>query len=422
FFMFKIGLFLFCLSFVLPLLYEQNAYGQSDENRIAAVVNSQIVTLLEVEERMNLLRVSKGGAQLSPEEISSLRQDALNQLIDEVLQKEEAKKNNISITQEQINIQFESIAKGNSMSVKEFEDILKKQNVNSQTLKNRLHAQLAWLRLIQSELSRLGGVSAEEIDDRVELLMQASGKPSKHLFEIFIPINTLNLKKLEADLKHLVNELRAGRANFKRIAATYSQAVSAAESGDIGWVLENQLPAQLSPVIKELSKGEISDPIKTLSGYYIFKVEDVKISENIEEKTVYDFVLLDGDISRTTLPLEEIDDHLEKMLENINGCGSARRYSREHDWIESLRLKSVEPSALPRPVSTKIEGLERGQNTGWVKQGERVFLAVVCSISNAMGGINRALIEKNILNEKGSKFSRKRLIDLQSSAFIEKRI
>ena len=49
--------------------------------------------------------------------------------------------------------------------------------------------------------------------------------------------------------------------------------------GKIGWVNQNQISEELYQTIKNMNKGDITDPIKTLNGYMILFLKDIELQE-----------------------------------------------------------------------------------------------------------------------------------------------
>jgi len=60
------------------------------------------------------------------------------------------------------------------------------------------------------------------------------------------------------------------------LAKLYSQGANANEKGDFGFLEKGQMRDDFEKVIFALKPGEVSDPVKTDAGYYIFKVEEKK--------------------------------------------------------------------------------------------------------------------------------------------------
>ncbi len=398
------------------------AYAQQAENNsIIAVVNSSTITSVDLVNRTRMLQLSSGNNQLNAEELHRLRMTALDQLIDEQLQIQKAREFNIVANENQVAAQFANIAQSNGLSVEDFEKTFINQGINPDTLKARFRAQFGWIEFIKREIVRSGGVDEEEVNERIALLEKLIDKPRKHVFEIFIPIQAADPVKLDQDIRQLVVDLRSGRASFSHVASTYSQVASAPDGGDIGWVVSEQMPVELGSVIDQLEENQISDPIKTLTGYYIFMVKEIKRPKKTTEETFYDFVLLDADISLTQLEPEEIENALTQLETKIDNCSSARRHARPIKWIESTRLKSVKKTALP-VIASDIDNLKIGKNTGWKKQLQKRYMTVLCRIIKAKSGINREKITAAIIDEKGNIISRKKLSDMRSQSYIEKRI
>lgn len=68
-------------------------------------------------------------------------------------------------------------------------------------------------------------------------------------------------------------------ADFAALAKTQSdEAASAARGGDLGWLAENQIQPEIKERVIALSKGGITEVIRTADGYHIIKLVESKDS------------------------------------------------------------------------------------------------------------------------------------------------
>lgn len=81
--------------------------------------------------------------------------------------------------------------------------------------------------------------------------------------------------------RELVKQLHEG-ADFAELARTYSGDVSAEQGGDMGYVHSEMLSEAVEKSINELQTGQISDPIRTLQGVAILRLDDRK-AERLRE-------------------------------------------------------------------------------------------------------------------------------------------
>ena len=111
----------------------QDANQTTDSQAIAAIVNDQIISSYDLEQRVKLVMVSSGIPN-TPENVSRIRGQVLRSLVDEYLQRQEAQRLNINVTQEELNTALGRIAQRSNMTVEQIEEFLKEGGVSRSAL------------------------------------------------------------------------------------------------------------------------------------------------------------------------------------------------------------------------------------------------------------------------------------------------
>lgn len=250
------------------LLFTAQAAPAAQEG-IAVVVNDDVITTSAVQDRMKLLIVSSGLP--NNEEIRSrMKNQVLSMLIDESLQMQEAQEQSINVTDEEVSGGFETIARQNNMTPEQFQAILKKSGINYRTLEKQIRAQISWGKVVQRKLRPQVEVSDTDIDDRMEFLNSRLGKTQYQVAEIFLPVDSPQQdQEVLALAQKLTREIIERRAPFPQVAAQFSQGAASARGGDLGWVQEGELPDPLNGIILGMKDGDLSQPIRSLTGYHI---------------------------------------------------------------------------------------------------------------------------------------------------------
>ena len=280
---------------------------------IAATVNTDAVSESDVNDRMKLIFASSG-IQDTPESRNKVRPQALNILIEEQLKIQEAKKNNIEISSEEIDKAFGTMAAQNKMEPDQFKQVMANSGIPHRTLRRQIEAQIAWQKVVSRVLRPRVDVTDNDINARLDRLKENVGKTEYQVSEIFLPVNSNNKEAKVKDLSQkLVEEIKLKRAPFPVVATQFSKSASAVQGGSLGWVQEGELPKELDIVVKSLSKGQISPPIKGLSGYYILTLNGQRT------------------ISEENLPSEE---------EVLNSIGLQRLDRLQKRYLSDLRSSS----------------------------------------------------------------------------------
>ena len=262
------------LPFIAGMILLTSA-GAKAATEIAAIVNDSVVTMTDVRDRTNLY-LSGSGHQLPPEERKKMEQQVLAKLIDEALQIQEAKKLSISIDEAQVNNGFGFVAKQNNLSPEDFKKRLKDSGVNIDTLYAQIRAEIAWDQVIRRKLRPQINVSDSDIDMTLDQLAHGEGKKQYHIAEIFVKVaDPAKVDDARNKADEAVEKIKKG-ATFSSVARATSQAPGASEGGDLGWVQEGQLAAELDKALATLQPGQITEPIRAGDGFHILFLREVR--------------------------------------------------------------------------------------------------------------------------------------------------
>lgn len=243
--------------------------------RIAAVVNDDVISAYEVNQRVMMVMVT---SQIPDTEENRRRLSAqiLRNMIDEQLQLQEAKRLNIRVSDEEIDKVLVRLNEQNNLPPGSLEKILARANVDVNVLRAKLRADESWGKLIRNQLRQQVFIGDEEVEEELNRLKAVQNLPRHRVAEIFLPVDNPDNQRQVLDLANrLIQQTRNG-AKFNALAREFSQSASAAVGGDLGWVTKGQLDPALDQAIGRMNKGEIAGPIQTLAGYYIlYMIEKV---------------------------------------------------------------------------------------------------------------------------------------------------
>jgi peptidyl-prolyl cis-trans isomerase SurA len=257
------------------------AVAQQDLFRPAAVVNDDVISVLDLAMRVQLAIIA-AGVQDSQDVRSRLMPQVLNSLIDERLQMQEANRLDIAVTDEQVAGALEQIAEQNNMTEGQFLTMLRNRGVIPTTLIDQIRAQIAWQSVIQRRVLPNVVIAPEEVEEVISRLASRRGSIERRVSEIFIPVeSTAKEGEAQADANRLFEELRRG-ANFAGLARQFSQSGTAVLGGDRGWVRDGELDEELNKVLAQMGPGEVSVPVRTLSGLHILFLRDMRKNDGQE--------------------------------------------------------------------------------------------------------------------------------------------
>ncbi len=247
---------------------------------IAAVVNDDIITFSDIENRLRLYVLSAG--REPPENVrQQMLQQAFGRLVDEKLQMQEARALGIAVNASELEHAFGSVAGQNNTTAEVFRKQLQAAGVNPATIEEQIRAEISWSQVVRRKLRPQVNISEGEIDTEVGRRQRSSGKQEYRVAEIFLSFegkasDAVALEKAQ----NLAAEIRKG-AQFSVLARQFSEAPGAATGGDLGWIEQGILSKPLEDALIGLQPGQLSDPIRTDKGYHLLFLRDSRLKGNI---------------------------------------------------------------------------------------------------------------------------------------------
>lgn len=258
--------------------------GQIEElNRIVAVVDDDVITDHELEQRLRSIKrqLRDRNTRMPPDDI--LRRQVLERLVIERLQLNLAMRTGIRVDDEALNRVITNIAKQNALTLPQFRNVLERDGYDFADFREEIRNEVIISRLRARHVENQVTITPQEIDIFLESqAAQSANDTQYHLSHILIAVREAagpeDVQRAKAKATRVLEELRNG-ADFAQIAVTHSDGQQALEGGDLGWRKAGQLPTLFSDVVMGMSKGQVSDLIRSPSGFHIIKLNDKKDGE-----------------------------------------------------------------------------------------------------------------------------------------------
>ncbi len=231
--------------------------------RVVAVVNDEPITAYDVKQRSRLLKLLGGRRGSS----SALEKAALQELIDDAIKKQEAKRLKVAISKKQIDATIQRMAKRSSGSTANLRSRLGKAGVAFDTLSKQIEAQLAWNGVVRQRFSRRVKVDDSDVDRRFEQLKKNPGKSQRFyvLQQIILPFDKGASREL---VYSRVVEAQLLGKRFKGCSSTRKAAngIFNVQIRNIGTVPSEALPKKLKSILRKVGPGRLTQPNVTPSG------------------------------------------------------------------------------------------------------------------------------------------------------------
>lgn len=391
--------------------------------RIAAVVNDQVISVYDLSARIRLVMAS---ARLpdTPETRQRLVPAVLRSLIDETLELQEAKRLNITVSTDEIQQAVTRIAKQNDMSVPQLQEFLKRSDVPLEAMVSQVRAALAWSKVIAQRIRPTVEIGDDQVEDYLRRLKANQGKPQFHLQEIFLAVDSPQQEEeVRRTAERLAEQIENG-ANFALLARQFSQSATAAVGGDLGWVEEGALDTELEKEAERLKVGQVSKPVRTVSGYHLLLLRDRRQSgtsgaENAELKLEHFF--LPGPPNAKPQDIAALRSVAQSVAESATSCAefaNLRKSLPDARTVLPEQLKTADLSPVLREVALK---LPIGKASEPITLNNGVFLMMICERQGGDGLPSAEEVRNRLLRERLDLLTRRYLRDLRQAAFVDVR-
>jgi peptidyl-prolyl cis-trans isomerase SurA len=417
------------LRFALPILVLAGMGSSSGSakaqavQRIAAVVNEEVISVFDVQQRMQIRIVSSGLPNTS-ETQRRIGPQVLRGLIDEILKQQEARRLNVNITDRDMNDAVSRVEQSNNIPPGNFEKFLRNKQISPKSALAQIRANITWQRLLSRTVVPTIEIAQEAIDDVITRLENNHGLTEFRVGEILLPIdNPADTNDIRSLAERLVQQLRDG-ADFRAVAQQFSKSATAATGGDIGWVLPSELEPVINTALKTLKTGDITNPLAVSDGITIIQLTNQRTNTPPDdgERTVQLRQLLL--LVEEDAPQRELDIQLQKardIASTVNGCTAFAAAAEKTGTLQPDTLGQFKLNDLNAQLRDIAASIPVGQVSEPIRQPAGVQLLMVCERQDTAGP-SRDAIRQNLLRKRIDMLSRRYLRDLRRTAFVDLRV
>lgn len=389
--------------------------------KATAIVNGDIITQTDIDQRLALLAIANGG-QIPAEELDRLREQVLRNLIDETLQIQAAKAAKIEIKSSEIQSALRRVAGNIKQTPDQLEAYLSSNGSSIASMRRQIEGELSWQRLQRAKIESGVSVGDEEVNAILARMNAAKGTQEFRVGEIFLSAAPGAEAQTIENANKILEQLRNG-ASFAGYARQYSEASTAAVGGDLGWVRPEQLPTPLADAVKQMTPGAVSNPIPVPGGVSIVAVQDTRRILTADPRdAVLSLKQVSINFPKGTgkAQAEPLVDRFATAARNIGGCGGAERIASEFNG-EVVQSDQVKLRDLPPALQQLMLPMQVGQATqpfGSLEEGVRIL--VICGRDEvAADEPSFDQIYNQLADERINQRARRYLRDLRRDAVIE---
>jgi peptidyl-prolyl cis-trans isomerase SurA len=350
----RVALFLFLTGTVQAQVFERVYAEPALVDRIVAVVNDEVITLVELRHRLEtvIAQLSRQGTPLPPRKV--LEQQMLDRMVMDRIQLQEARDVGIRIDDASLDQAIQRIAANNGLTMTQFRQALEHDGARFAQFREDVRDEMTIARVREREADSRIIISEGEIENYLQ--NEASPERSAGEFEVA----HILLRSPESVSPEQIGALRAKaeqiheRAvrgeNFSQLAAAYSDAPDGLQGGDLGVRPLERLPSIFADAVVNLRAGEVAPLLRSPNGFHIVKL-----------------VARRGGMSIPTVRQTRARHILVRVDELVSDAEARHKLEGLHDRIthgenfaELARLYSQDGSAT------------KGGDLGWLYPGDTV--------------------------------------------------
>jgi peptidyl-prolyl cis-trans isomerase SurA len=387
------------------------------------IVNGEIVTGTDVDHRLALIVLANGG-KIEAEELDRLRVQVFRNLIDEILQIQEAKANKIEVPNADIDESYNRVARNFKRSPDQLDAYLRTAGSSARSMRRQIQAEIAWSRLLRRKVEV--NVSDAEVHAIMKRLEEAKGAPEFHVGEIYLSSTPETAPQVEDNLKKIIDQLRQGKS-FQAYARQFSEASTAAVGGDLGWIRPLQLRNDaLAQAVQEISIGQVAGPIAVPGGYSLLFLQDrrqVLTADPRDSLLSLRQLALTFPAGMTNAEAQAKATEFGAATRDMGGCGKVEPVATKFN-AEVVDNDQIKVRDLPPPLQDMLLKLQIGEASppfGSQKEGIRVLVLCGRDDPQAADGPSFDQIMSGLEDERVNRRAQRYLRDLRRDAVVDYR-
>jgi peptidyl-prolyl cis-trans isomerase SurA len=253
-------------------------------DRVAAIVNEGVVLNSDLDMQVEVVSERLRQQKLDLPAQNVLRQQVLERLVVQEIQLQRANHDGVKVTDETLNAALGDVAKRNNLSLSQLPAALAAQGIEYPAYREDLRKEITLSMLRSRDVLERIAVTSKEIDQYLEKQARMpSGSHEYNVSHILIAVAQEATQTQVEDATRRATEVYQKATNgedFARLAVAYSNSQTALEGGSLGWRKGTELPTFLTGVVERLKPGEVSQPLRTPTGFHLVKLNEVRGSES----------------------------------------------------------------------------------------------------------------------------------------------
>ena len=354
----RFSLFLFCTALLAaaPAAHAQTAKPRAivTIDGIVAVVNDEIITRQELAARVDFAfrQLRQQGTPPPPREV--IERQLLERLIGDRVQMQHARNIGLRVDDAELDKALERIAADNKLSPAQLRATLERDGVPFDKFREDIRGEITLARLREREVAQKIVITESEIDNFIQSQQAQPGRGDEfnvsHVL-VSVPENASpeQLQTRRARAEQALAQLKGG-ADFRQVAAAFSDAPEALQGGLLGWRESERLPTLFLEALRPLQAGQLTDLLRSPNGFHILRLNERRGGQApimVQQPRARHILIKTNELVSET----EARNRLLALKERLDN---------KADFGELARANSEDSSA------------SRGGDLGWLNAGDTV--------------------------------------------------
>ncbi len=247
--------------------------------RVVAVVNDDAIFLSDLRRRAApfLPRVMNAPSEMQRMgRLSQLYQQLLDQLVDETLFQQAARRLQVRVTAEDVDRAIANVQRASGLSEEDFWNAVREQGFTESQYRQDVRRQLVRLKVINQRVRGRVNISEHDVQQRYAVVVrEARGALRFRAAHVFLPVAEGVSAAEVAAVRARAVEIRTGLTS-----ETFPAAMAQYGGGDLGELRQEDLPEALSAALVAMEPGQISEPVRGPAGFHILLLEARQAAEH----------------------------------------------------------------------------------------------------------------------------------------------
>jgi peptidyl-prolyl cis-trans isomerase SurA len=309
-------------------------------DRIAAIVNDGLVLKSELDAQMDAVtkRLQEQKVELPSQSV--LKQQVLDRLILQEIQSQHAKRVGLTVSDEQLNSALQEIASRNKIPFDQLPTALAAQGVDYKQYREGMRKELTLSTLRQRDVIAHINVSPHELEQFLARQQTAAANDEFNVSHILLSLPEAATPQQLDEITHKAQDLAARASkgeDFGQLAIANSNSQTALDGGQLGWRKGTQLPQFILDLVTRMKPGQVSEPVRTPSGFHIVKLNERRSGEA-------QVIINQIHVRHILMKTNELDDD-ETVRQKLSRL--RERILKGEDFAGLASTNSLDPGSAP---------------------------------------------------------------------------